>query len=168
MKIELKNLKMNLAFSQETIMFQADVYVDGVKTAYADNDGHGGCTNYHAYQGKQALLAKAEAHAASLPSKKYGTMTLKTTLESLIDELVGKEADKKERAKTDKRIQKLTLNHIVWGVPNGDSYQMLGFKGKPKFEDVKKVPQGRLALENLVKKVKKELKKGEVIFNTNL
>lgn len=56
----------------------------------------------------------------------------------------------------------------MWGVPNDNRYQMLTFKDKPKFEDVKKVPQGRLTLENLVKKVKKELKKGEVIFNTNL
>lgn len=99
MKIELKNLKMNLAFSQETIMFQADVYVDGVKTAYADNDGHGGCTNYHAYQGKQSLLAKAEAYVASLPSKKYGTMTLDSNLEMIINELIQKEVKKKKEQK---------------------------------------------------------------------
>lgn len=166
MKIELKNLKINLAFSQETIMFQADVYVDGMKTAYADNDGHGGCTNYHAYQGKQALLKKAEAYALSLPKIKYGSMTLDSNLEMIIDELLQKEVEKKERAKADKKIQKLTLNHIVWGVPNGDSYKMARFP--LSIEQIKKSPNGELALQNAVLKIKKDLKKGEVIFNTNI
>ncbi len=168
MKIELKNLKINLTFSEETTMFQADVYVDGVKTAHAYNDGHGGCTGYDAYQGKQELLKKAEAYALSLPPTKYGKTTIKSNLEFLIDTLVDDEANKKEKAKFDKKIQKLCLNHIVWGVPNGDSYSILGFSKKQMFEDVKRIPEGKLALQNLVMKVKKQLKKGEVIFNTNL
>jgi hypothetical protein len=168
MKITLKNLKVNLTFSQETTMFQADVYVDGVKTAYAQNDGHGGCTGYHAYEGKRDLLKKAEEFAASLPSKTYSTLTLKSNLEMVIDDLVDAHVREKENLKFNRKIEKLTKNHIVWGIPNGDSYHKICFKGRPDFEKIIKLPQGKIALENLVKKVKSELKPNEVIFNKNL
>lgn len=168
MKIELKNVKVNLAFSQETTMFQADVYVDGVKTAHAHNDGHGGCTNYHAYDGKKSQLKKAEEYATSLPDHIYGSLKIKSTLELIIDELLDKHLKQKESAKAEKKIQKLTLNHIVWGVPNADSFHMISFKGKPLFEEVKKHPQGKLALQNMLNEVKKKLQKGEIIFNKNL
>ena len=53
MQIELKNIKFFEAMSEETNAFVADVYVNKVKVAYAKNDGHGGCTFYHAYEGKR-------------------------------------------------------------------------------------------------------------------
>ena len=49
MKLELKNVKINEAFSEETLMFKADLYVNGKKIAYAENDGRGGCTFYREY-----------------------------------------------------------------------------------------------------------------------
>jgi hypothetical protein len=153
-------------------MFKADVYVDGVKTAYAQNDGRGGCTDYHAYEGKRDLLAKAEAFALTLPDRTHTvgdkTYQFKTNLESLIDDIVHQKAQEKVTLKANRKIQKLTLNHIVWGVPNGDSYQMLAFKGRPTFESVLKLPHGKMALENLIKRVKNELKPNEVIFNQNI
>jgi hypothetical protein len=33
MNIELKNIKTNLSFSQETTMFSADIYINGKKQA---------------------------------------------------------------------------------------------------------------------------------------
>lgn len=168
MKIELKNIKFNLAFSQETTMFQADVYVDGVKTAHAHNDGQGGCTDYHPYQGKQSLLNKAQEYASSLPEIKYGSLKIKNTLEIMIDNLLNEHLKQKENAKAEKKIQKLTLNHIVWGVPNGDSYKYISFKGKPLFDEIKKNPVGKVMLEKMHMDVKKKLQKDEVIFNKNL
>jgi hypothetical protein len=41
MKIELKNVKINKMFSEETTCFIADVFINGKKTAYAKNDGRG-------------------------------------------------------------------------------------------------------------------------------
>lgn len=35
MKIEVRNVKINQAFSQETLCFTADVFIDGVKAAHA-------------------------------------------------------------------------------------------------------------------------------------
>ena len=52
---------------------------------------------------------------------------------------------------------------------NGTSYTMVGFKGNPKLEDLKKTPQGRTALKSLIEKVKNQyMKKGEVLFNKYL
>lgn len=44
MKIELKNFQFFERMSEETNAFVADVYVNGVKVAYAKNDGRGGET----------------------------------------------------------------------------------------------------------------------------
>lgn len=60
MKIELKNIKFSEALSEETNAFVADVYVNEQKVAYAKNDGHGGCTFYHAYEGMRELVEQAE------------------------------------------------------------------------------------------------------------
>lgn len=49
MKLELKKVSFSEALSQETNAFTADVYIDGVKRATAENDGHGGNTNVSAY-----------------------------------------------------------------------------------------------------------------------
>tara|TARA_B100000530_G_C15750158_1_gene405280 strand:+ start:158 stop:700 length:543 start_codon:yes stop_codon:yes gene_type:complete len=47
MKIELKKLQYSEFASHETHCFQADIWVDGKKTLFAENDGRGG-PNYYA------------------------------------------------------------------------------------------------------------------------
>lgn len=74
----------------------------------------------------------------------------------------------KEKAKQQKKMEKLMETNIVYGVPNGKSYNMIGFRGKPKFADMYLTPRGTAAIAELVSKVKRELKKGEKIFNTNI
>lgn len=49
MKIELKNIKVNLTFSQETVNFIADLFVDGIKVASCENSGCGGSSSYCPY-----------------------------------------------------------------------------------------------------------------------
>ncbi len=171
MKIELKNVKVNLTFSEETTMFSADVFVDGVKTAYAKNDGRGGCTDYHAYEHKRALLQHAEAYAKSLPSEdhKFGdtTITIESNLEFLIDKLVDEFVTKKENIRLEKKIQKTCETKIVWGYPNYDGVQGWGWK-TTTIESMNKTPQGKLAIAELLKKVRKEMKEGQIIFNKNI
>jgi hypothetical protein len=168
MKIELKNLKINEAFSEETTCFMADVFVNGKKVGHARNDGRGGCTFIHAYPNQHKLLAEAEKFCSELPKKSFDfgdrTHEFAQTLDSVVDDLVFA----KEKEKEQKRIEKLCDNNIVWGKPNGMSYKMLSFKGKPKFADIKKTIMGQKALENLINRVKSELKEGEEIFNKNL
>lgn len=45
MKIELKNIKHAAFASQETECYQATIYIDGKKSGFVDNGGHGGCDN---------------------------------------------------------------------------------------------------------------------------
>lgn len=68
MKITIKNLKIAKFASEETLCFEATVYVDGEKAFTAHNDGRGGCDMYHPIgeRGKE-LLEKAEAWAKAQP-----------------------------------------------------------------------------------------------------
>lgn len=61
MEITLKNISTNERLSEETLAFAADVYVDGVKTLAASNNGHGGCNRYHRYPG--AVVGETEITA---------------------------------------------------------------------------------------------------------
>ncbi len=45
--IEIKNLKLNTHFSQETHCFTATVYIDGKRAFSAENEGRGGPNNYY-------------------------------------------------------------------------------------------------------------------------
>jgi hypothetical protein len=168
MKIELKNLRVNTMFSEETICFKADVFVDGKKVAYAENEGRGGCTSYHPYPNQHELVKQVENYCKSLPKQiiDFGgeEREFNQSLESVIDDLVNT----KEKEKEQKKIDKLCENNIVYGKPNGYSYKLIGFKGKQKFIDLKKTVQGQKALENLINLVKSELKDGEEILNKNL
>ena len=165
MKIELKNVKINKMFSEETTCFMADVFVNGKKTAYAKNDGHGGNTDILPYTGMSKVLNEVYDYCKTLPKKSYMDFEYEQTLDSIVDDLLFE----KEKEKEQKKIDKLCLTNIVWGVENGTSYSKIGFKGNPKFEDLKKTPQGKTALKALIEKVKNQyLKEGEILFNKNL
>lgn len=161
MKIELKNIKINLTFSEETTMFMADVYVNGKKTAYANNDGRGGCTFYNSYHSpnNDEDLRQAEAYCLSLPKVRVEEYDFEfdMNLEHFIDDLVHAELEKKEK----KKMEKQMANSIMWGKPKGHSYSQVKFK-----VPLAEIPTTRL--QEVVDKYKKELKEGEVFLNTNL
>jgi hypothetical protein len=167
MKIELRNVKINLTFSEETTMFKADVYVNGKKTAYAHNDGHGGCTFYNRYPNMEGLLVEAENYAKTLPKLTYGSLSIDTNLEHLIDKMIDEEVNKKEHAKFAKKREKDMLKNIVYGNPTGGSYKMIGW-GKYTIEQLKSTQNGITALKNAITRVKGELTDGDKILNNNL
>jgi hypothetical protein len=174
MKIELKNLKINLSFSEETIMFMADLVINGIVVGEANNDGRGGCTNYsvRTYDTKKRtslsvsdiernreLLKQAEAYCLSLPKvsvEEYG-FEFDMNLTHFIDNLVTAELEKKEK----KKLEKKMLDAILWGKPNGSSYTLVKFK-----MPLSTVPL--IQLQSLINKYKTELKEGEQFLNTNL
>jgi hypothetical protein len=47
MKIELKKFTANQKFSEETLMFRAEVWINGTRAGNVENDGRGGSTNVH-------------------------------------------------------------------------------------------------------------------------
>ena len=51
MNITLKKIAIYHRLSEETTAYNADVYIDGVKSYAASNDGHGGCDFFHPYPG---------------------------------------------------------------------------------------------------------------------
>jgi len=171
MKIEIKNIKVNLAFSEETTCFKADIFVNGVNTGYAENDGRGGSTWYHPHEGKRELLSVAEAHAKTLPSHfyKFGDeqREIKSNLENFIDDAIDSFVNAKEKAKFDKKLEKSMICNIVFGVPNSGKASMIGY-GKTPLANVVKHPQSREGVVKLLARIKSELKEGEVILNTNL
>jgi hypothetical protein len=164
MKIQLKNVKINDSFSEETICFKADLFVNGKKIAHAENDGRGGCTFIYAYPEKKSELAEVEKYCKTLPKRVYDFGEFDNDLESVIEDLLNEKMQEKEQ----KKIDKLCLTSIVYGIPGDISYGFIGFKGKPKLEDIKKTAAGQKAIENLVNKVKAQLVDGQVIFNTNI
>ena len=68
MKITVKNVKVAEFASEETLCFEATVYIDGVRAFTAHNDGHGGCDMYLSTSPDSATpLEKAEECAKSGP-----------------------------------------------------------------------------------------------------
>ena len=49
--IELKNIKYTAWMSEETLCYQATLYVDGVKWGTVSNQGHGGCDDFYGAEG---------------------------------------------------------------------------------------------------------------------
>jgi len=47
MKVSVKAVKIHDGLSEETMCFEATLYIDGKKAASASNRGQGGCNEYH-------------------------------------------------------------------------------------------------------------------------
>jgi|ERR1035437_2171834 hypothetical protein len=165
MNIELKNIKINNAFSDETVCFKADLYVDNIKVAICVNAGCGGNTNISSYPGKEQLLNTVEVYAKSLPQIDCVSFKLDSDLEIIVDSLIDDEFNKKEKEKDAKKIQKLCLTNIVFGVPNSH-FSSLGYK--MPISEVLKRPDGKELIEKLIVAVKSRMKSDDIILNTNL
>lgn len=167
MNIELRNIKINLAFSEETTQFKADIYVDGVKVGYASNDGCGGPTFYNPISASAvAVMTKAENYCKTLPPytwtyrEKVSSMPM--TLEILIDDIIEKHVTKKETAAFEKKLQRNMLKGLVCGTPA--SYTVITWTGHTIASMLLSV-QGRATLANKVRVLTAE---GKTILNTNL
>jgi hypothetical protein len=95
-KIELKNIKTSKFQSQETACFEATVYVDGVKSFTAHNDGNGGCNNYY---GDNEMIKKCEEWVKTLPKAKFMDseydMDLDLYISNIMDEIDNQKQIKK-------------------------------------------------------------------------
>ena len=148
-------------------MFKADLYVNGKKCAYANNDGRGGCTFYREYsQETRGLLILAEEWAKALPSTfhTYGEKTLEinSNLEHWIDNVVYDISNKKVIEKHKKKLAKDMLKGICYGSDNG--YKILHWKGYT-LEQILNRNEGRTLV---TKKIQELVERGETILNTNL
>lgn len=172
MKIELKSVKFYESMSEETNCFTADIFVNGVKTASAKNDGQGGCTNIHPYPGKTEEFKTAEAYCLLLPDRKVpGFDTgLKMDLEVYVDDLLTAWIEAGEVKKVLKKLDRLADKYIV--VINKQEYKVLkegklGSLGITRYSYKKPLkectPEQRTVI---LEAAKKKLKPGEIIYNT--
>ena len=69
MKLEVKNVQVAKFASQETLCYQATVYIDGKPKFTAENQGQGGPSLFHQTKdGTREDIAAAEAYCSSLPN----------------------------------------------------------------------------------------------------
>ncbi len=169
MKVQLKNVKINEDFSEETTCFVADVFINGKKAAYAKNDGHGGSTFYYAYEEYRDLVRTTERFFTSLPpivkhDEQFGILKYKQSLEDVIDDLLEEHLKKQGEKKMLKEYEKA----ICVGIPNGYTYRTFVFRKKNKtIIKLKAVSKDSLR-RDLINIKRFHLKEGEVILNTNL
>ena len=163
MKLELKKIKVNLAFSEGTTQFMAEIYLNGKNIGYAKNDGRGGCADYHPYEGQREAMREAEEYAKTLPSRFYEfngkkheiTMNLENWIDGQVEEFLLA----KEQAKLEKEME----TQILIKCANG-TIQRMGFKGnKMKLKDM---PNDMVM--RLVNAAKESLQEGDVILNKNI
>jgi hypothetical protein len=160
MKIELKRISVNERMSDETTMFIADLYIDGKKVGFCQNNGCGGSTYYHGSSiENNELIRKCEEYCKTLPKVKFRDMEWEQSLEGVIDELVEKHLEQKD----EKKRQKMMEKSIMFGVPNGYSYRRISW-GKKLLSEIP-----HIVLQQTVDKIRHEhCKDGVVILNTNL
>lgn len=176
MKIELKKLKISLAHSEETALFNADLVVNGITIGYAKNDGRGGCTYYHVYGKNDAeikrnrqLMEQAEEHCLSLPPRTYTglTISIPSNLEVVIDDLVEEEIQKKEVERINKKALKLQETNVIFGV-RGKEVRAIGYGPNYKIAEMLKTTQGKELIGKLIHSALSKMEAGHEILNTNI
>lgn len=172
MKIELKKIDFSERLSEETYCFAADIWIDGVKVGYAQNNGHGGATSYQSFDEKgKALIRSAEAYCKSLPTEEWDadgeTKSLPMDLEIYIDNLLEKYLEKLHIQKIQSQINRYSKNSIVVGIPT-KTLNKYTFKNQT-IDKILAQSRGFTTLANFIRSiVKPELQEGEKILNTNI
>lgn len=168
MKLQIKNCKINLTFSEETIMFKADVYINGKKCAHADNDGRGGCTFVRPYPGCADIVNEADKYFKSLPDElikhSAGDFTFRRSLEFAIDDLVYDMVNKKEKDAFDKKMKRDMVKGLVVSNDNLKSYKVVKWKSL-KIPELLMHEKGQDAVKKTIDKYRKD---GYTVYNTNI
>lgn len=146
--IVLKNLKHHDDMSEETLCFSADVWIDGYKAGYATNGGYGGPTDVSPYDAKGRELIKfASGQIEAMPPETVEfmgkTLTLNSTLDSFIDDLVSKMLAEKDEKRISNWIKKKLPTGIV--ARDGDDIRYFPFLSR-------NTPEGKQMIIDFVKK----------------
>ncbi len=123
-KIELRKIKTCEFMSEETQCYNAEIWVDGVHCANAENEGHGGGDLYNPVYDKKTLgyrhaafdegMAKIKAYCATLPPLPAGKWEGATPLEMDVELLIGKLVEDHLKAKdVEKQVNKLAKQCVI-------------------------------------------------------
>jgi hypothetical protein len=170
-EITLKDIRYYPSLSQETNCFTAKVYINGVKSFYVENDGHGGNSNIIPHGNPQFTFREVDNYCKSLPKikvEKYN-FEYEQTFETKIDDLFEIWLKEKENLKLKKKIEKLMVNNIVcqpkgeldiqchyWQDKNKKNVPIELLISKPNFNKI------------VMDKVAKLKNEGYTILNTNI
>jgi hypothetical protein len=171
MKIELKQIKYSDWASEETSCFQANIYLNGKKVGFCNNDGKGGSTSYNRVSGiSYEVIHEMETYCEGLPPLVYDSnlyegrkCTIKMTLEHYLDDLFYVYLKAKDKAKFEKKIAKEMGKGIVIG--NDDEYLTISFKLPLQTMWENYTDHFKLTLKN---KLEKYADKGYRLLNTNI
>lgn len=127
-KIELKNFKSSDFASQETLCFQATVYVNNKRAGIAENGGHGGNTVVH---WKSEVLADiVRAHVATLPPVEFEAGGKTFSYEQDVDSFISELADKTHNDNWLKRRCRSKTLFRLKSQPKGE-YMSINYKYNP-------------------------------------
>jgi hypothetical protein len=155
-KVTIKNFKSFRGM--EGLGFNADIYVNGVKSVFVMDGGNGGQFDYEVVKGQESNVQLVKDYVKSI-SKRGDDSDIE--LDMYIASKVDEYENDKLKAKEEKKMMKLMAEAIVIGVPNANSYRFFNFK-KP----LSSVPV--IVLQSCVDGAKKAMREGEVFLNKNL
>ncbi|TXJ24886.1 MAG: hypothetical protein E6Q24_15170 [Chitinophagaceae bacterium] len=169
MEIELRKIYISHQFSEESLAFTANLYIDGRKIGYVSNDGKGGSTSYEAdHPDDRPLLRAADEYCKTLPPWKLDDeVSVPMNLEYFIDRKIDEYATQEELKRFQRKMEKSMVAHIVFGVPGGDQFK--SYPTNAPIAELLRHEAGQQSLSNEIKIVVVEfLKPGEQILNTNI
>lgn len=128
MQIELKKVHWSARFSEETDLFDAEIWIDGKKAGSCYNEGHGGPTMIS----PQALSDKLEAYAKTLPhldvAYLYGD-DKEHTMEQNAEIVIG---DILQRWKHERDLKRHLAGKVMFLKDDGKLYSFGPYKGPDK------------------------------------
>jgi hypothetical protein len=155
-KVTIKNLKSFRGM--EGLGFNADIYVNGVKSMFAMDGGNGGQIDYEVVKGQEANVRLVKDYVKSISKKgEDSDMELDMYIAGKVDEY----ENQKLKAKEEKKMAKLMAQAIVFGVPDANNYRFFNFK-----RPLSTIPA--IILQAHIDKAKKVMKPEEVFLNKNL
>ena len=111
MKVELRKFAWYSRLSEETNAFNSDIYIDGVRSISASNEGHGGGNELHDIV--KGACDRLQKYARSLPPVPcdFGDgeplkMDLDLFVGQLVEAKINEQLDKKELTKLKKSLTK--------------------------------------------------------------
>lgn len=160
-KLELKNVKFSEWNSEETNNFQAVVYLDGVKSGIAYNEGHGGPTDVDPigenFEQWRKLRDYCKAIADANKDEYYETFTV-------IDLLFEEWLEKKDKARLEKEFNK----GICYSKDERNGYRILSFSIGGKKATIAEMLAKVSGQDHLAKNINRLKAEGYKILNTNL
>ena len=142
MKLEIKNLKICDFRSEETLCFEATLYINGQSRIIVSNGGHGGCDDHRpskksiSYKEMYQDLEDLYAYCKTLPPRQTDFGEVDVCLDILVNELV-------EKFQITKELKKDLRKRICF--VKDDNYYTLEEKPTPQ---MLKVAQGSESLKD--------------------